>query len=48
AARRKQNQPSAPPASAAIPGNMTDMLKHLQDFMLGDTVDPATGQVVTQ
>ncbi|EFB4495373.1 conjugal transfer protein TraB, partial [Escherichia coli] len=48
AARRKQNQPSASSAPAAMPGNTTDMLKHLQDFRLGDTVDPATGQVVTQ
>lgn len=48
AARKKQNQPSASSAPAAMPGNTTDMLKHLQDFRLGDTVDPATGLVVTQ
>ncbi|EFC5138063.1 F-type conjugal transfer pilus assembly protein TraB [Escherichia coli] len=47
AARKKQNQPSVSSAPAAMPGNTTDMLKHLHDFRLGDTVDPATGQVVT-
>lgn len=48
AERKKQNQPSASSAPAAMPGNTTDMLRQLQDFRLGDTVDPATGQVVTQ
>ncbi|EBI4936442.1 conjugal transfer protein TraB, partial [Salmonella enterica] len=48
AARKKQNQPSASSTPAAMPGNTPDMLKQLQDFRVGDTVDPTTGQVVTQ
>ncbi len=43
-----QAQPAGDKTESAMPGNTTDMLKHLQDFRLGDTVDPATGQVVTQ
>lgn len=35
AARKKQNQPSVSSAPAAMPGNTTDMLKHLHDFRLG-------------
>lgn len=48
AARKKQNQPSASSTPAAMPGNTPDMLKQLQDFRVGDSVDPTTGQVVTQ
>ncbi|EKH5572052.1 conjugal transfer protein TraB, partial [Salmonella enterica] len=48
AVRKKQNQPSASSTPAAMPGNTPDMLKQLQDFRVGDTVDPTTGQVVTQ
>lgn len=48
AARKKQNQPPSSSTSAAMPGNTPDMLKQLQDFRVGDPVDPTTGQVVTQ
>ncbi|WP_230354342.1 F-type conjugal transfer pilus assembly protein TraB [Lelliottia sp. WAP21] len=48
AERKKQNQPSASSTRAAMPGNTPDMLKQLQDFRVGDTVDPTTGQVVAQ
>ena len=48
AARKKQTQPAAPSAPAVMPANTPDMLKQLQDFRVGDTVDPETGQTVTQ
>lgn len=48
AARKKQNQPATPSAPAAMPANTPDMLKQLQDFRVGDTVDPETGRTVTQ
>ena len=48
AARKKQTQPAAPSAPAVMSANTPDMLKQLQDFRVGDTVDPETGQTVTQ
>lgn len=48
AAARNAPQGAEAAAPAAMPGNTPDMLSRLQDFSVGDTVDPATGQVAPQ
>ncbi len=45
-AKQGKNAHAATPAAA--PASTPDMLKQLQDFRIGDSVDPATGEVVTQ